>query len=117
MLIQLLKEPEMDYFGVFFYIMDAVFGMVMLFRMLIILSRLYPQSEKFIHGIKLYVSYNNSLKRRELLKTIPALKLVSAKLSGYTVKPNSVPKGIHVLINWYIAAAMWKRPDDPTRRN
>lgn len=115
MLIQLLKEPETDYFSVFFYIMDAAFGMLMLFRMLIILSRLYPQGKRFIHGIKIYATLNTPL-RRQLLKTIPSLKVVSAKLTGYTVQPQSVPVGVNVLINWYIAAAMWKRPDDPSRR-
>ncbi|CAL8125483.1 unnamed protein product [Orchesella dallaii] len=115
MLIQLLKEAETDYFGVFFYIMDAAFGMVMIFRMLILLSRLYPQGEEFIRGLKIYASLNTPL-RKELVKTIPSLRVVSAKLTGYSIRPKSVPVGINVLINWYICAAMWKRPDDPSRR-
>ncbi|CAL8125485.1 unnamed protein product [Orchesella dallaii] len=115
MLIQLLKEPDTDFFGVFFYLLDATFGMIMLFRMLILLSRLYPQGKEFVQSLKTYATFNSSI-RRMLVKTIPTLKVVSAKLTGAVVRPESVPVGINVLINWYICAAMWKRPDDPSRR-
>lgn len=87
----------------------------MLFRMLIILSRLVPASEEFVHGLKCYATYETPL-RRYIIKVLPTMKIVCAKLTGYRVRPGSVPVGVNVLINWYIAAAMWKRPDDPTRR-
>lgn len=114
MMIQLLKEASrsgaMDVLSVAFYVMDACFGMIMLLRMLIILSRMYPQAEAFIDNLKFYATMKTPL-RKELLKVIPTLRIVSAKLTGQTVKPETVPKGVHVLINWYIAAAMWQRPE------
>lgn len=115
MLIQLLKESDVDYFGLSFYVMDAIFGMCMLFRMMIVLSRMYPASEDFLQGLKIYATYDTPV-RKYIVKTLPGFKIVCAKLTGYQVQPKSVPTAINVLINWYIAAAMWKRPDDPTRR-
>lgn len=115
MLIQLLKEPDTDYFGLSFYVMDAMFGMCMLFRMMIVLSRMYPASDDFLQGLKTYATYDTPY-RKYIVKSMPGFRIVAAKLTGYTVKPRSVPTAINVLINWYIAAAMWKRPDDPSRR-
>lgn len=114
-LLQLLKEPNFDFLGISFYVMDACFGMCMLFRMLIILARLVPASDEFVQSIRCYVMYETPL-RGYILKVLPTLKRVSAKLTGYSVRPQSVPVGVNVLINWYICAAMWKRPDDPSRR-
>lgn len=115
MLIQLLKEPDVDYFGLSFYVMDAIFGMCMLFRMMIVLSRMYPASDDFLQSLKTYATYDTPV-RKFIVKTLPGFKIIAAKLTGYTMQPKSVPTAINVLINWYIAAAMWKRPDDPSRR-
>lgn len=87
----------------------------MLFRMLILLSRLSPASDEFVQSIRCYAMYDTPL-RKEIIKTLPTLRRVAAKLSGYSVRPESVPTGVNILVNWYICAAMWKRPDDPSRR-
>lgn len=115
MFIQLIQEADVDYFGLSFYVMDAIFGMCMLFRMMIVLSRMYPASEDFLQGLQVYATYDTPL-RKFIVKTLPGFRVVCAKLTGYSMQPKSVPTAINVLINWYIAAAMWKRPDDPTRR-
>lgn len=111
MMIQLLKEPDVDTLGVFFYAEDALVGMWMLFRMLIIISRLYPASEEFLRTLKQYLMYDTPLKPY-LLKHQKGLRIICTKLGGYKTKPITVPKGVNALMNWYIAAAMWQRPAD-----
>lgn len=111
MMIQLLKEPETDLMAVFFFMEDACAGMIMLFRMLIIISRLYPTSEEFLNLFKVYLGHNIP-RKKYFLKYQKTLKIISAKLGGYSTKAITVPKGINALINYYIMAAMWKRPED-----
>ncbi len=111
MMIQLLKEPGTEFMDVFFFMEDACAGMIMLFRMLIIISRLYPASENFLKLFKRYVAHDVP-QRKYLLKKQRTLKIISAKLGGYSTKSITVPKGINALMNWYIAAAMWQRPTD-----
>ncbi|CAL8091343.1 unnamed protein product [Orchesella dallaii] len=111
MMIQLLKEPETDMLAVFFYADDACAGMLILFRMLIIISRLFPASEEFLHVFKQYLTYDTPL-RPYLLKYQRRVRIIATKLGGYRTKSITVPKGINALMQWYIAAAMWQRPVD-----
>jgi len=99
MLIQLLKEPDVDYFGLSFYVMDAIFGMCMLFRMMIVLSRLYPASQDFLQALKVYATFDTPV-RKHIVKSVRHFKVVAAKLTGYAMRPESVPTAINVLINW-----------------
>jgi len=110
-MIQLLKEPETDIFAVMFFFYDACSGMVMMFRMLILMSRLYPASEEFLEAFKTYLQHETPI-RRYLLKYKKNLRIVAAKIGGYSTSPITVPKGVHVLFNYYIGAAMWQRPLD-----
>lgn len=89
----------------------ACAGMTLLFRMLIIISRLYPTSTEFLEVFKKYVSHDVP-HRKYLLKYQRTLRIIAAKLGGYSTKPITVTKGINALMNWYIAAAMWQRPTD-----
>lgn len=111
MMIQLLKEPETDLMAVFFFMEDACAGMIMLFRMLILISRLYPASEEFLSLFKVYLGHDMP-RKKYLLKYEKTLRIVAAKLGGYSTKAITVPKGINALINYYIMAAMWQRPTD-----
>jgi len=111
MMIQLLKEPETDLLSVLFFFEDACAGMVMLFRMLILMSRLYPASEEFLRAYKTYMQHEVPI-RKYLIKYNKTLRIVAAKIGGYSTNPTTVPKGVHVLFNYYICAAMWQRPVD-----
>ncbi|CAL8091346.1 unnamed protein product [Orchesella dallaii] len=111
MMIQLLKEEETDMLAVIFYAGDACAGMAILFRMLIILSQLYPSSEEFLHVLKQYLTFQTPIKRY-LLKYQRGFRIISANLGGYKTKAITVPKGINALMQWYINAAMWQRPAD-----
>jgi hypothetical protein len=115
MMIQLLKEPDVDFFGVFFFFEDACAGMTMLFRMLMIVSRVYPASEKFLNAYKTYLQHENP-QRKYLLKYQKTLHVVATKIGGYSTNPTTVPKGINALMNYYIGAAMWHRPDASSGR-
>lgn len=111
MMIQLLKEPETDLMAVTFFLEDACAGMIMLFRMLILISRLYPASETFLDLFNVYLCHDFPDKKywRRYKRT---MHIVASKLGGYSTKAITVPKGVNALMNWYIAAAMWKRPQD-----
>jgi len=111
MMIQLLKEPETDMLAVFFYVDDACAGMLILFRMLIIISRLFLASEEFCHVFKQYLTYDTPL-RPFLLKYQRRVRIIATKLGGYKTKSITVPKGINALMQWYINAALWQRPAD-----
>ncbi|CAL8090633.1 unnamed protein product [Orchesella dallaii] len=111
MMIQLLKEPETDLMAVFFFMEDACAGMIMLFRMLIIISRLYPASEEFLCLFKNYLGHDVP-NRKYLRKYQRTLKIIASKLGGYSTRAITVPKGINCLMNYYIGAAMWQRPVD-----
>lgn len=86
-------------------------GMIMLFRMLIIISRLYPASEEFLHTLKVYL-YHDMPAKQYMLRNQRTLRIIAAKLGGYSTKSITVPKGINALMNYYIGAAMWQRPVD-----
>jgi len=100
MMIQLLKEPETDMLAVVFYAGDACAGMLILFRMLIIISRLYPTSSQFLHVLKQYLTYDTPL-RPFLIKYQRCLRVIAANLGGYKTKAITVPKGINALMQWY----------------
>ncbi len=111
MMIQLLKEPDTDMLGVAFYAQDACVGMWMIFRMLIIISRLYPASQEFLHALKQYLTFDTPL-RPYLLKYQKGMRIIATNLGGYKTRAITVPQGVNALMNWYIAAAMWERPAD-----
>lgn len=111
MIFQLLKEPETDFLAIFFYAHDATSGMIILIRMLIITSRLYPASEEFLRMLRKYLVFDTPLKKY-LIKFQNGLRIMSTNLGGYKTKAITVPKGINALMNWYVNAAMWQRPKD-----
>jgi len=115
MMIQLLKEPDVDFLGVFFFFEDACAGMTMLFRMLILVSKVYPASNEFLKTYKTYLQHQTP-DRRYLIRYQKTLRIVATKIGGYSTNPTTVPHGINALMNYYIGAAMWKRPDASSGR-
>lgn len=79
--------------------------------MMILMSRMHPASIEFLEAYKTYLQ-NDIPIRKYLLKYQKTLRIVSAKIGGKNVRPETVPEAIHALLNYYIGAAMWKRPVD-----
>lgn len=79
--------------------------------MLILISRLYPASSDFLDLFKVYLGHNLP-RKKYLLRYQKTLRIIAAKLGGYSTKSITVPKGINALMNYYIGAAMWNRPVD-----
>jgi len=115
MMIQLLKEPDIDLLGVAFFVEDACAGMTLLVRMLILVSRVYPSSGGVSQGFNSYLQHENPY-RKYLSRSKRALPIVATKVGGYSTNPSTVPQGINALMNYYIGSAMWKRPDASTGR-
>jgi hypothetical protein len=115
MMIQLLKESDVDFVGVFFFFEDACAGMTILFRMLILISRTCHSSEEFLNSFKTYLRHSIP-QRKYLLKDQKTLRIVATKIGGYSTNPKTVPQGINALMNYYIGAAMWQRPDASSGR-
>ncbi len=88
---------------------DFLPGMGILLRQLLLMSALYPASERFLQHYKQYLTYETGI-RRYLRKTQRTLQIVPAKIGGYSTNPSTVPKGFNALFNYYIGAAMWENP-------
>lgn len=107
--IQTLAIPGSGFGDVIFYCQDTSFGMVIMFRMLVLMSRMYPASTHFLREVKNHI--NNELpqrQRKHLTKYHRALKVVDVRLGSKVVMPETVPEAIYSLTNYYISAAMYK---------
>lgn len=106
-MVQLLKQTGIDFLAVSFFCQDAIAGMFLIFKMLILMSRLYPASKHFLWTCRDYFT-NDRLKgtmsRKYMLKYHRNLRVVGVKLGGHLVTPTAVPHGIQLLFSYYIAA-------------
>jgi len=96
MMIQLLKDPDIDLLGVAFFVEDACAGMTLLIRMLIILSRVYPSPGGFSQEFNSYLQHENP-HWKYLSRIKRALQIVATEVGGYSTNP-STSQGINDLI-------------------